>query len=151
VKFTIAGHTGYNGTVSFSSGSCTGLPRESKCSFNPASVTGNGSTTLTISTTAPTSAALLTGFDSDRFAWFATGFATMAGVLLFGVPRRKRFVSACCVLAVVSLATIVGCGGSSSGGGGSGDPGTLRGSYAVTVTASSGGLSHVVSLTLNVQ
>jgi Pro-kumamolisin, activation domain/Bacterial Ig-like domain (group 3) len=152
VRLTVAGHTSYNGTVSLTSGSCVGLPRESNCSFNPASITGSGSTTLTISTKAPTSAALFTGFQgSNRLAWLATGIGTVAGVFLFGVPRRKRWIAAGCMLTLAFLATIVGCGGSGSSDGGGGDPGTLRGSYTVVVSASSGGLTHVVQLTVNVK
>ena len=42
-------------------------------------------------------------------------------------------------------------GGGGGGGGGAGDPGTPRGSYTVTVTATSGALTHTASFKLNVQ
>src|SRR5207253_9647553 len=38
LTLTITGQTGYNSTISFTSASCAGLPRESKCGFNPPSV-----------------------------------------------------------------------------------------------------------------
>jgi len=152
VKLTIAGHTSYNGTVNFTSASCVGLPRESKCSFNPASVTGSGSTTLTITTTAPTSAGLFTGFDSiNRLAWVATCFGTLGSVFLFGVPGRKRAVSVCGALVFLSIGDICGLwwqqwrrwwrGSRHS-------PGQL---CCHGETANNGGLSHNVQLTINVQ
>ena len=67
---TITGQTGYNGTVNFSAASCAGLPRESTCSFSPASVTGSGSTTLTVTTTAPHTARLNGVERVDRRFWF---------------------------------------------------------------------------------
>ncbi|PYV96250.1 MAG: hypothetical protein DMG89_18325 [Acidobacteria bacterium] len=148
VKLTIAGHTSYNGTVTFSSGSCSGLPRESSCSFNPASVTGNGSTTLTITTTAPKSAALQTG-SPNILAMLMIDFSTIAGIFLFSVPRRRRGISLSCAAAFLCVASLLGCGGS-GGNHAAGDPGTPQGSYTLTVTASSGGLSHAVPLTVNV-
>jgi len=56
---TITGQTGYNSTINFSSVSCTGLPLLSSCSFSPVSVTGSGTTIVSVQTKAATSAALL--------------------------------------------------------------------------------------------
>ena len=50
---TIGAQSGYTGTVAFSSASCSGLPSEASCAFSPASVTGAGTTALSISTTVP--------------------------------------------------------------------------------------------------
>jgi subtilase family serine protease len=141
---TVAGQSGYNGTVNFTSTSCSGLPRESTCSFNPASLTGSGSTTLTIRTTAPRSARLEGG------NWWTTGFgATLAAIFVLSGSRRRAWGRLLSLLAVSCLITIVSCGGSSNSGGG--DPGTPTGSSAVTVTATSGALSHTATITLNVQ
>ncbi|HZP16533.1 MAG TPA: Ig-like domain repeat protein, partial [Terriglobales bacterium] len=144
---TITGQTGYNGTINFSSASCAGLPPLSKCSFNPASVTGSGSTTVTITTTAPSFASL------RRFGWTSAGFV-FAGVLLLGVPhRRLRSAAVLSVLLFVMVAGNIGCGGGSGGGGGGGNPGTPRGSFPVTVTAATtdGVITHTVVFTLTVQ
>ncbi|HUA16285.1 MAG TPA: S53 family peptidase [Verrucomicrobiae bacterium] len=46
---TIGSTSGFTGTVSFS---CTGLPTGASCSFNPTTVSGTGTTTLTIQTAA---------------------------------------------------------------------------------------------------
>jgi len=146
LTLTITGQTGYKSTISFSSASCAGLPRESKCSFNPSSVTGSGATTLTVSTSAPTMAML------NGSRWWATGAGfTFAAVFLCGIPRKRRCGALALVMVVACLVTGVGCGGGNSSGGGGGDPGTPRGSYAVVVTATAGALSHIVNFTLNVQ
>jgi hypothetical protein len=143
---TITGQTGYNNTVNFSSASCAGLPLLTTCSFAPGSVSGSGSSTVTISTTAPSAA--LHGFELT-----STG-VLFAGAFLVSVPlRRKRFQAALAlVLCSIALGTVA-CGGGSVSGGGGGHPGTPTGSYNVVVTAktSDGVVSHSVNFTLLVQ
>ncbi len=146
LTLTITGQTGYNSTISFTSASCAGLPRKSKCGFNPPSVAGSGTTTLTVTTTAPTAAAL------NGSGWWATGAGfTVAAVFLCGIPRKRRWSAVASFIVTAFLMTGVGCGGGGGGGGGGGDPGTPRGSYTVVVTATGGALSHTVNFTLNVQ
>jgi subtilase family serine protease len=143
VTLTITGGTGYNGTVTFASTSCTGLPSKTTCSFNPTSVTGNGTSTLTIKTTAASTAALdpRHGFEW----WMGTSTATFAGIFLLGaVPKRRR--TGLLSLLVLLLAALPGCGGGGSSS--TAVPGTPTGSYTVTVTAVSG---TSLTLTLNVQ
>lgn len=139
---TITGQTGYNATVSFTAGSCSGLPTFSTCSFSPASVTGTGSTTLTITTKAPTNA---------RLSGPASMGIVFAGVILFGARfRRFRSAALCLMLfAAIALST-TGCGGGSSSGGGGGSPGTPPGTYSVTVLANDGTTSHTVNFSLAV-
>jgi hypothetical protein len=145
---TVTGQTGYNSTINFSGASCTGLPALASCTFSPSSVTGSGSTTITVKTSAPTSAAL-------RFSGF-TGIGFMfAGVLLLNTKRR-RFSSVVVISAFLFglvLASIgCGSGGNGTGGGGS-SPGTPAGSYNVVVTAatSDGVVSHTANFTVVVQ
>jgi hypothetical protein len=147
VMLTITGQPGYNGTVNFSATSCAGLPSESTCSFSPASVTGNGSTTLTIATTAAHHASL------QDSGWWTTGLGgALAGVfLLGGASRRQAWSRLLSVMAFAFVITIAGCGGGGSGGGGNTDPGTPVGASTVTVTATSGPITHTATLTLNVQ
>jgi pro-kumamolisin-like protein/Big-like domain-containing protein len=140
---TITGKTSYTGTINFTAASCSGLPSLATCSFSPASVKGSGKTTISISTTAPHSAAL------QHFGLWASGGGLLVGVVFFGLPLqfpRKRFFA---LLAIACLATAVGCGG---GGGGSSPPvpGTPAGTYNVTVSATSSGLTHTTSFTLTV-
>jgi len=143
LTFTITGDTGYNGTVNFTSGSCVGLPRESKCSFSPTSVTGNGQSTLTISTTAPRIAGV------HGAGWWTVTGLTFAGVLLGAVPRRRVLAG---LLVVLAMGPVIGCGGGSgSSSGGAGDPGTPAGEFSVTVVAATGTLNHSAGFTLSVQ
>ena len=129
VTLTVTGQPGYAGTINFPSTSCSGLPRESTCSFSPASVTGSGSTTLTISTKAARSAGL------ESPAWWFTSFgATFAGIILLGGASRRRMKpgrgarTVLTLMAFALLITIAGCGGGSSGGGGwQPGPGDTRG------------------------
>jgi hypothetical protein len=120
------------------------LPSLATCSFSPASVKGSGKTTISISTTAPHSAAL------QHFGLWASGGGLLAGVFFFGMPlrfSRKRLFG---LLVMACLATAIGCGG---GGGGSRPPvpGTPAGTYNVTISATSSGLTHTTSFTLTVQ
>jgi hypothetical protein len=144
---TISGQPGYSGTINFSAASCAGLPRESTCSFHPASVTSSGSTTLTVFTTAAHNARL-----EGPAGLTPSLAATLAGIFLLGKKSRRRnwsrFLS---LIAVAGLMTIASCGGGSGGGGGNKDPGTPAGNSTVTVTATSGTLTHTATLTLTIQ
>lgn len=143
---TITGGTGYSGKVTFSSSSCAGLPAHSSCSFSPASVTGSGSTTLTISTTATTSA-LNThhGFGW----WWETSGAMFAGIfLLGGSPKRRRVLSFFVLLILLGILPGCGGGGGNGGGGGGGGSRTPPGTYTVTIAATP---SISTSVTLTVQ
>ncbi len=145
---------GFKGMVNFS---CSGLPTESKCSFSPASLTGGGSTTLTITTTAPKTSMLTPLHGPQGSGILAVISGTMiAGFLLIGVPGRRRWNRVLLLIAVGFLTALVACGG----GGGSStpspppsapDPGTTTGIFNVTVTATSGTLTHSTTFFLSVQ
>ncbi len=138
----------YTGTVNFAASACAGLPFGATCSFNPASVTGVGSTTLTVMTTAP-HVSVPAGLQARIFR-FAGGSLSLVGVFLLATPRRRRLWASLLGLALLAgLLTLSGCGG--SGGGGGGTPGTPPGIYNVTVTGKDANFSHPVTFTLNVQ
>jgi hypothetical protein len=145
--FTITGQPGYAGTINFSAASCSGLPRESTCSFNPSSVTSSGSTTLTITTTAPHNARL-----EEPAGWnTGLGFAVAGIVLLGSGSKRRLWRRLLSLMAVTCLMTIASCGGGGGGGGSNRDPGTPAGLSSVTVTATSGTLTHSVGVGLTIQ
>jgi len=149
-QLQIGGQSNYTGTINFTSASCSGLPRESSCTFSPPSVTGTGSTFATISTMAPHAALILHA--STNYQWVATlGFLFAGMLLLPGIPVKKRVSIFLTVAMSALLAVVLGCGGGGGGGGGGGDPGTPQGSYNVTVTAISGSLTHTATFTLKVQ
>jgi len=147
----VVGSTGYTGTVNFAATACAGLPSRATCSFNPSSVTGSGSTTLTIATAAPH--ALFPTGPTARGSLLSTFGLTLAGVVVLTAPRRRRLTSVLGLLLLAWLMTFSGCGGGSSSGSGNGGgiPGTPVGSYTVTVTGADANFSRQLVFTLNVQ
>jgi Bacterial Ig-like domain (group 3)/FG-GAP-like repeat len=139
---------------------CAGFPSNSSCTFNPASVTPNGSaavtTTLTVATNVESAALVLHG----QSQWlvlavflFVPGLGYWKKRTSFS-RRAQHFASTLLVLGALSLClALAACGGGGSGGGGGGSgPVTPVGTSTVTVTAASsaGGPSHSVNLTLTV-
>ena len=146
VQLIVAGQSGYNGSISFDSNSCAGLPRESTCSFTPATINGSGGTLLTISAEAPHRAAV------QHEAGLSTVAVALFGILLLPVVprgRNKKTLSLATMLLLIS----VGCGGGSSATQPppNTDPGTPKGSYTITVTGTAGSITHTATFTLVVQ
>src|SRR5262249_53296100 len=107
---TISRIGAFNDSVSFS---CTGLPANAACNFSPASVTpdntGAGMTTLTITTKAPGSAALVPlWYTGGTFAFLVP----LVGLFLVGSSRR-RFHRQALMLAFIAatLIWLQACGG----------------------------------------
>jgi hypothetical protein len=142
----------YNGTINFASASCSGLPKESVCSFNPTSVTGIGYSNLTVSTTAPRQTSLRT----NRIGWMLALWAPLTGLMLISTSRRGKhlILLTAVALLLVGLPSCGGGGPATTGGGGVGgtwDPGTPKGTYTITVTAVSGTITHTATFQLVVQ
>ena len=145
---TISPVNGMNSPVTFA---CSGVPAASNCTFSPASVTPNGSpvsTTLTISTTAPSAAAVpFAGLRPWTFvSWplaMMLGFLMVRTGALGKNVRRYSVVFGCIAL----LLCLVSCGG--------GNPqpnrpnGTPPGPATITVTATSA-TSHSAALNIMV-
>jgi hypothetical protein len=116
--------------------------------------TTDGTATLAISTTAPTSAALAHP-QRPGSPWYLTGGTALACLLLFGIPARRRTwrtmlgMLALLVTLAGGLASCSGSAGNNVGGGGVG--GTTAGTYTVTVTATSATTSATGMVTLTVQ
>jgi hypothetical protein len=112
--------------------------------------------TLTVSTTAASSASLAYP-NRPGIPWYATGGATLACLLLFGIPAKRRSwqsMLGILLLLVALTGGAVACGGSVSGSSGSNkssNPGTTAGTYTITVTATSGATTANVPVTLTVQ
>jgi hypothetical protein len=152
---TITGSNGYNGVINFSGASCSaGLPFDSSCSFSPATVTGSGTTVLTVSTTAPSSIVPLSRH-IDSGGW-RTAAGAIRLLLLCAVflglaiqARRRRWNLAGAVLMFTLLIAIAACGGGGSTA--PTNPGTpVLANQTVTVTATSGTTTHRFTFTINV-
>jgi hypothetical protein len=133
---------------------CSGLPPRSTCSLNPSQINvGSGETpvTFTVITSAPIPAARLSGQAGLLYVlWLPLVGLALAG----GQARRHKRVTICLLLLILlPLGLQLACGGGGDGGGGGGgQPGTPPGTYTnITVTATSGSLTHTLQVSLTVQ
>ena len=143
----VAGGTnGFTGSVSLSCSVNAAANAQISCNVSPTSVslsggTTSGAATLTINTAAASAA--MTRHDLELVA-ASLVFPAVFCVGASTTHRRKmlRFVT------LGLIAVIVGCGGGSSG---SKSPGTPAGTYAVTVTGTSGATSLTTNISFTVQ
>jgi hypothetical protein len=126
-------------------------------STSPINIAGAtaGTATLTISTTAASSAALSYPIRPTS-PLYRVGGAALACILLFGIPagrRRWRTMLGIALFLVALTGGMVACSGGAikGGGGGSGNLGTTAGSYTITVTGTSGSATTTGTVTLTVQ
>lgn len=122
------------------------------CNLTPTvtiSGTAAQNATLTITTTAASA------MNRPLRLWRAAGGAALACVLLFIAPaRRRRRMAMLCALVLLIAISGEGCGGSTSTSGGGGPPpnqGTSAGTYTVTITGVSGGMTESGTVALTVQ
>jgi len=150
------GSVGFTSSVSLA---CSGLPALSSCSFSSTSVTpgsGPATSTLTISTTAPSSVFPLGKPRSPSAPLLLLGLGLLltlavAGVLRSKSRRKLAFRLASWALVLFLIGAVVSCGGGGGGDGAPQRPGTPAGSYSVTVTGTSNQLQHSTTVTLSVQ
>ena len=132
---------GFNSAVSFA---CSGLPSGASCSFSPTTVTPSGaaaSTTLTVATSA--TAASVHRNPSPLFP----GSVLAVGLCCFGRMRRRRLqMLLLFAVAFAGLGLLNACGGGGSSGGTRSTPVTST----VTVTGTSGSLTHATTFSLTV-
>jgi len=170
-SLTLNGLGGLNQAVSFA---CAGAPAEATCTVNPSSATpaatGSASITVTVSTTAPSSATpgkrrappafyfapvrLFAPMEERPFAVLLLGLLAFASLRAAGPVRRLRRKQFRLGLVVATLGVLtlllIACGGG-GGGGGTKNPGTPEGTYSLTITGTLSGstsLQHTTTLTL---
>lgn len=155
--------SGFNLSVALT---CAGAPAETTCTPVPTPVmpTGNSATAfaVTLSTTAPSRMlprALPRNWPPLLLRLVVPAllmlilFAFYARMRTSVAPRRERnFIYGLALVVILLLAAYSsGCGG---GGGGGGNvihnPGTPTGTYTITITGTSGSVSHTQNLTLQV-
>jgi hypothetical protein len=154
-SITVSSTNGYNGPVNLTC-SLTGSPSAADATYIPtcsiespvtlSSTAATGTATLTISSTARTTAALVEG----AFSWKHGSAAVLAMLFFFfGVPARRRsWMRAGRGTALLGLIALVAVCGLFSGCGGSTKTpiaGTTSGAYTFTVTATDSTNSSVVS------
>jgi len=140
-----------SGTISFA---CSGLPSLASCSFSPASVANISSSqavTMTITTTAPGANAAAGGSTLLMMWLVLPGMALMIPSKDKRGRRAKVLVMLMLAVGIATVLAMAACGG----GGGSStpppSPGTPKGTYTVTISATSGSVTHSTNVTLVVQ
>jgi Pro-kumamolisin, activation domain len=133
---------------------CSGLPSGATCNFAPGSTTSSTTVTLTIPTTATTSR-LQPPFERGNRIFYALWLPGLLGIVLTVTPRKPplgatRMLALIFALGLGALG-MASCSGTN--GGGNTVTGTPAGSYAITVSATTGGaaaISNSVKFTLTV-
>jgi subtilase family serine protease len=155
---TIAPINGFTGTVTFTGTATSTSGYYPTLVFSPSTVTTSGSTTVTLSgITAQLHRPLLPGHDdggtflathrTPQTPWYAAGSGvTIASLLLFTVPRRRRRLGGLMALAL-SIAMLGGLSGCSSSNSAITAPVQSPdvGTYVVTVTGTYTSSSNVVT------
>jgi hypothetical protein len=131
---------GFSATVSLS---CSGLPARTTCTFSPASLTASGTTaatsTLTITTNTATAAL------QHENTGITLAFLGIGALGLSFIRRRRSLSQSLALLCLLLIGWgLSGCAGSPS-------PTTPAGTYAVTITATSGSTVHSTNFNLTVQ
>ncbi len=158
VSIPVALGGAYSGSTTIAL-SCVTSSASIGCAINPASasLTGSGTASLTINAfTSASAASATTAVDSrnDRFPLRAKAGLVFAFLIFAALPRRKR-LARLWVLLVLSagLSLAAGCGGSSSSSQTTKSTVTPApsGSYSVTITGVSAGITHSAKLNVQVQ
>jgi hypothetical protein len=142
-----------SGTATFT---CTGAPANSTCNVTPASVALGTTTTVSVTVlTGVSSTALISPSSLNRQSMFWLAALLPAGLLAL---RRARKSSLAAFALLGCLIAATGCGAgraipldNGSGSGPTPIPITPAGTYTIVASASSGGLTRTVNLTLIVQ
>jgi hypothetical protein len=146
---TVAPLGDFTGSVALTCSIAPVVTPPPRCSFNPTPVVGgSGTSTLTVSTTAATTASAVPPSKGIFYAMWLP----ISGLALLGTGctsgRRKLLGLFLVCLMLSGLIFMAACGGGSSSGGGGGHRGTPVGSYTVTVTATAGSLTHTAPVTV---
>jgi subtilase family serine protease len=160
VTFTITPANGFTGSVNLIASPNNVISATTSFTVTPVVITSTtGVTTSFVVTAYVTNSAHVAPrkMPFSKMPWYAAGSgATLAGMILLTVPRRRRWGALLAVVLSVAAVGAVGCGGSSSS---TTTPPTnpttttnaAAGTYSYTITAVSGSLVHSTQVTLTVQ
>jgi hypothetical protein len=156
VALTLAANGTFNGAITFT---CSGMPAESTCTFTPSSLTlstnQTGNVAVIVATTQKNNQYEASNHAREPRPWVkVAGSVSLAGLMLFVIPRRRRLYNraSALLLAVISIGLLVsisilsGCGSGSSNK----YPGTPAGTSTITVTATSGSITQTQTIALTV-
>lgn len=149
--------SGFTGTVDLTcalQSSPTGATDLPGCSLHPPSVnlsgTTTGTSTIAISSTAPSSGALI----PLRSVFGAAGGTALASILMLGIPTRRKpwqtVFNFLIIALAIAIAGVVGCGVTISRGDEGNVGRTTSGTYVFTVTGSAGGASSTGAITVTI-
>jgi len=146
----VAGWVGASGTVTFT---CTGVPVDATCTVTPPTATLSGTTVIPIvvTVTTQTGSARMNAMPSPG-STSGTGLplTLVAGFAVCLLGLRKKYQGMipwmAIILSISAICLVTGCVSTAHS-----NAQTPAGSYNLTVTATSNGVSQDVSLTLNVQ
>jgi phosphatidylinositol-3-phosphatase len=152
----VAALKGFSGTVTVG---CSGAPVAATCVASPGSVALSGTAPVPFSVDVTTTARSEAAPPSELRRVRPLGSVRRELLLILALAtlailakRRARLLYMTPALTLVLLALLAaGCGGSSSSAPPPPSSGTPAGTYALTVTASSGSQTDTLSLTLNVK
>jgi hypothetical protein len=153
---TVPAQGGFTGNVTLSCSA--GVPTGAACKFSSNPVAPGKTSTLTITTAAPTSSLTAPALNHRSAPLYAVWLLLPAMLLSTAgltAPKRRKLISYFLLaLAISGMLFLAACGGGSStsgGGGGGGTGGTPAGTYTITVQGSQGGVTSTQPVTLIVQ
>lgn len=156
---TVTPSGGFTGTVNLTCAVTTSIssPNDPPTCGVTKSVSITGTTAATATVTASTTAQTSGALDRPLDRFFLGGGATLAMIVFFGIPARRRaWRSLLGVMVILFIGGAIGCGGgggNGGGGGGGGNSGTTPGAYTITVTgadATTGKVTATTTVTLTV-
>ena len=150
---TVSAGSSYSGTINLTCALTTspsGAQSLPTCTLSPATLPltsgANGTSTVTVNTTAASTTAMLKPAGSNLFG--LGGGMALAGLLMFGISaRRRRWLSLLALLMVTVGAATIGCGGSAAVVPPVVTPATTAGSYVFTLTGTDSVNSTIVTST----